>query len=215
MEGTAEVPVVFTPGEPYLGRELLRAFDQLIICCLEHNQEIARRTRSGANKKVLQEAACILIPQGVSLALSIRELVRQGYLPGAKVLMRPLIERSVTILYLHLNPADLAIWARGWPYNERPSLTKMLNRLASTANSPDVARQMTAELNSLTHGDPASSYHNLVFSDDGTVGIAVSKNLRRPDVCDAICAEAIPWLAVLLGMMHATFPVPEAQDLVH
>ena len=216
MEQTQEVPIIFTPdNEPYLGRELLRAFDQLIVCCLEHNQTIARRTRSEANKTVLQEAACILIPQGVSLALSVRELVRQGYLLGAKVLMRPLIERSVTMLYLHQNPSDLSIWARGWQWNERPGLTKMLKALMSQSGSPDVARQMTAELNSLTHGDPESSYHNLVFTDQGAAAHAVSKNLCRPDICDAICAEAIPWLAVLLGMMSATFPDTESQDVVH
>jgi hypothetical protein len=105
VDGTPEITVIFTPGnEPYLGQELLKAFDQLIVCCLEHNQEIAHRTRSVANKTVLQEAACILIPQGVGLALSIRELVRQGYLLGAKVLMRPLVERAVTIMYLQQNP---------------------------------------------------------------------------------------------------------------
>lgn len=129
--------------------------------------------------------------------------------------MRPLIERSVTILYLHENPSDLNIWARGWQWSERPGLTKMLKALVSQGGSADVARQMTAELNSLTHGDPASSYHNLIFSDQGTAGNAVSKNLSRPDVCDAICAEAIPWLSVLLGMMHATFPAPEPHNVVH
>jgi hypothetical protein len=215
MEQVSDVPVIFTPSnEPYLGRELLRAFDELIVCSLEHNQAIARRTRTVANKTMLQEAACILIPQGLSLALSIRELVRQGYLLGAKVLMRPLVERSVTILYLYENPSDLSIWARGWPFDERPRLPRMLRALASQGGSPDVVRQMTAELNSLTHGDPASSYHNLVFTDQGA-GHAVSKNLCRPDVCDAICAEAIPWLSVLLGMMHAVFPAPESQDVVH
>jgi hypothetical protein len=213
MEGEKGVPLIFSPSnEPYLGRELLKAFDQLIVCCLEHNLEIVRRTRSIKSKTVLQDAACILIPQGLSLALSIRELIRQGYLLGAKVLMRPLVERCVTILYLHHNPADLSIWARGWAWNERPGLAKMLKPLLAKTSSPDLARQMTAELNSLTHGDPASSYHNLTFSDQSEAGNAVSKNLSRPDVCDAICAEAIPWLAVLLGMMHATFPAPEPQQ---
>jgi len=215
MEQTSEVPIIFTPdNEPYLGRGLLTAFDQPIVCCLENNQEIAR-THAVANKSVLQEAACILIPQGVSLALSIRELVRQGYLLGAKVLMRPLVERAVTIMYLHQNPSELAVWERGWLWNERPGLTRMLKALVSQGGSPDVVRQMTAELNSLTHGDPASSYHNLTLSDQGGAGHAVSKNLSRPDICDAICAEAIPWLSVLLGMMHATFPTIDQQESVH
>jgi hypothetical protein len=41
-----------------------------------------------------------LVPQTITLALSIRELLRQGYLFGAKVLVRPVTERAVTILYL-------------------------------------------------------------------------------------------------------------------
>jgi hypothetical protein len=35
---------------------------------------------------------------------------------------------------------------------------------------------------------------------------AVSKILNRPDLCDDLCANAIPWLAVVLGMMAAYFP---------
>ncbi|MFZ0817273.1 MAG: hypothetical protein WAM78_17255 [Candidatus Sulfotelmatobacter sp.] len=55
MEQISDI-LVFTPGnEPYLGRQLLRAFDELIVCCLEHNQMIARRTRTVASKTVLQE----------------------------------------------------------------------------------------------------------------------------------------------------------------
>jgi len=35
-------PIVFTPeNEPYLGRESVYHFDQVIISCLELNQEIA------------------------------------------------------------------------------------------------------------------------------------------------------------------------------
>lgn len=91
---------IFTPGnEPYLGRKLLFQFDNLISSCLELNSKCApashRRLLSD-----LQRALCILVPQTITLALSIRELLRQGYLFGAKVLVRPVTERAVTILYL-------------------------------------------------------------------------------------------------------------------
>src|SRR5450759_4137182 len=89
---------VFTPSnEPYLGRETLYAFDKLIIVCLETSAEIAPRTHK-IDKTDLQWAACQLIPQGISIALSIRELVRQGHLFGALVLIRPLAERAATCL---------------------------------------------------------------------------------------------------------------------
>lgn len=118
--------IIFTPdNEPYLGRELLRALDNLIVACLESNSKIARRTHQIAQRTDLQDAACVLIPQGVNLSLAIRELVRQGYLFAAKVLLRPLAERSVTILYLCENPAKMETWNRGWSHRERPTLARM------------------------------------------------------------------------------------------
>jgi hypothetical protein len=48
----------------------------------------------------LQRAACQIVPQGINLALSIRELIRQGYLFAALVLVRPLIERAAIISYM-------------------------------------------------------------------------------------------------------------------
>src|SRR5436853_5001758 len=93
--------IVFTPdNEPYLGRETVLAFDNAIIACLKANVHIASHTHK-IEKSDLQWTACQIIPQGISIALSIRELVRQGYLFGAFVLMRSLIERATIILYLH------------------------------------------------------------------------------------------------------------------
>jgi hypothetical protein len=37
-------------------------------------------------------------------------------------------------------------------------------------------------------------------------GHAMSKILNRPDLCDDLCANTIPWLAVIEGMMAAYFP---------
>src|SRR5438094_8093384 len=93
--------VVFTPfNEPYLGRESVFAFDNLILACLETSAEAAPRTHK-MTRSALQTAACQLIPQSISIALSIRELVRQGHLFGALVLMRSLAERTTILLYLY------------------------------------------------------------------------------------------------------------------
>jgi hypothetical protein len=120
---------VFTPDdEPYLGRELLFAFDNLICACMELNSKCAAASHTGELSK-LQHAFCILVPQTISLSLSIRELIRQGYLFGAKVLVRPLTERAVTILYLWHNPAAIQIWDNGWEHNKRPTLQAMMEYL--------------------------------------------------------------------------------------
>jgi Family of unknown function (DUF5677) len=102
-KGSPMPPVIFTPDdEPYLGRELLFAFDNLICSCLELNSKCAPASQ-GSDLSDFQRALCIIAPQTISLALSICELIRQGYLFGAKVLIRPFVERSVTMLYLFHN----------------------------------------------------------------------------------------------------------------
>lgn len=128
-ESTKYLPVFTPDNEPYLGRDSVFHFDKVILSCLEANAEIAAYThRNELNG--LQQAACQIIPQGINLALSIRELVRQGYLFAAAVLMRPLIERAAIISYLHEKPEEVSLWQNGWKFRERPSLAKMLATIA-------------------------------------------------------------------------------------
>lgn len=100
---TKDSPVYTPDNEPYLGRATVLAFDNAIIASMNANDHIAPLTFK-TGKSDLQLAACQIIPQGLSIGLSIRELVRQGYLFGASVLMRSLVERAVTMLYLFENP---------------------------------------------------------------------------------------------------------------
>lgn len=200
-------PVVFNPtNEPYLGRETVQVLDELIVVCLRVNSQVAPRTHR-IEKHELQWAACQLIPSGISLALSARELVRQGYLYGALVLIRPLAERTMTLLYLHRFPAKVEIWTRGWSHKERPTLSQMFNEIGGS-EFPGCGPAITRSLNSLTHGDPASSMWNLIAMDDGSMGHGVSKLLTRPDICDKVCMEVATWMSVLLSMMIAIFPEP-------
>jgi hypothetical protein len=198
---------VFTPGnEPYLGRELLFQFDNLICACMELNLKCAPASH-GRPLSSLQRALCILVPQTISLALSTRELIRQGYLFGAKVLVRPLTERAVTILYIFNNPGGLQIWDDGWEYNKRPSLQKMFEYLNQSLLNGQFAsmKGFTHEMNSATHGDPLSARWNIVLRDDGAPVFLPSKNLTSPQLADEICAEVIPWLAATMGIMGAAF----------
>jgi len=199
-------PAVFTPSdEPYLGRELLLSFDQLICACLELNSKCAPASH-GRELSALQEALCILVPQTITLALSIRELIRQGYLFGAKVLVRPFTERAVTVLYLFTKPDALPIWDAGWKHGERPTLQRMveyLNDQLLKGAFPSM-RGFTHDLNSATHGDPLSARWNVVLR-DGIPVFLPSKNLQSPGLADEICAETIPWLAATMGIMSAAF----------
>jgi hypothetical protein len=207
--------VIFTPSdEPYLGRQLLHAFDNLICSCLELNSKCAPASH-GRELSDFQHAMCILVPQTITLGLSIRELIRQGYLFGAKVLVRPFTERAVTALYLFHNPEALKIWNDGWEHRKRPTLQKMIENLNEKLQKGPVAslKGITHELNSATHGDPLSAKWNVVLRDDGLPAFLPSKNLKSPGLADEICAETIPWLATTMVVMGEAFGQEEAKSL--
>ncbi len=193
-----------TANDPYLGREALYAFDNAIIACMEVNSRVAPATHKIA-KSNLQTAACQIIPSGISLALSVRELVREAYLYGALVLERPLAERAITILYLHKFPEKVDIWNRGWSYRERPSLAQMFDEIGGD-QFPGCGPELTRSMNSLTHGDPASTLWNLVTTEQGAMGHAVARIMDKPDLCDKVCLGAAAWVCVLMSMATTIFP---------
>ncbi len=203
----SQCQAVFTPDdEPYSGRQSVFGFDQVILSCLEANAEVAAFTHEHAHALTdLQKAACQIIPQGINLALSIRELVRQGYLFAAVVLMRPLIERAAVISYLHEHPEEICLWQEGWRYRERPSLATMLATMHGRADI-DQAKQICETFNHVVHGDPIGSRFNLVDLGSGDLGYAVGKALSEPELCDFICFQSCCYLVVLLGRMAGCFP---------
>ena len=127
-------PSVFTPSnEPYLGIKSILWFDRVIVWALDGNRRVADYTHDHMSElSELQHAACQIIPQGVNIALSIRELIRQAYLFPAQVLMRPLIERAAIISYLCLHPNAVALWHSGWQYSKRPKLAEMMHAMSGT-----------------------------------------------------------------------------------
>lgn len=201
-------PVIFTPDtEPYIGRELLFHFDQMISVTLEQNTRTAPSSH-GQSLSDGQKMASLVIPQAISIALSIRELIRQGYLFGAHVLKRALVERQAILLYLHLYPEDIKKWDRGWHSGDAPGLAEMLDAINNKWQLDTTVRgcDLTKEMNSLLHAKPDSASWNLVQLGGNKVGYAVSKILNRPDLCDDLCVDVIPCLAVIQAMMTAYFP---------
>jgi hypothetical protein len=131
-------PVYLPHDEPYLGQPHLLAFDKAIPDAMRTNIEVARRTFIKPLSP-LQVAATEIIPQGTSIALSIRELIRQAYLYSAAILIRPLIERAGTIYYLRAHPAAPA----------------------------DIQEAFRTMLQKLVHSDPAGSVYNMFDRHDG------------------------------------------------
>ncbi len=202
------IPVIFTPdNEPYLGRELLFHFDQLISSAMEQNA-VTAPTSHGQALNDHQRMACQVIAQALSIALSIRELIRQGYLFGAHVLLRALVERAAILLYLHLLPDEIEKWNRGWHHQNAPSLANMFEAIQKKQKRESVVRggDLTSAMNSLMHAKPDSAPWNLISLGEKEVGHAVSKILNRPELCDDLCGNVIPWLVVIQAMMAAYFP---------
>lgn len=209
MDSYKKTEIVFTPNnEPYLGSPLLKAFDDLIIATLEVNSSIAASTHLAPNMSDIQKAACMIVPQGLSLCLSIRELIRQAYLFGALTLIRPLIERSMTLLYFHHFPEKIELWNSGWKYNDRPGLVKMINEISDKMGEEqfkEIGKTFTKSLNSVVHGDPASAFKNMIELENGKYGFAVGKVLNNRKMCDEICTDVIPQMAIILSLMTGIF----------
>jgi hypothetical protein len=203
-----DIPIVFTPdNEPYLGRQALLAFDQEIPLSLWVSSHIASYTRSHRESLTdLQRAACQVVPQGINLALSIRELIRQGYMFAALVLVRPLIERAAIISYIIDHPEAIERWKDGWRFRDRPSLGKMLHSMANGAEDYDTAKDICEHYGHIVHGDPVSSEWNRVPLDDGSLGYAVGKVLDNHALCDELALQGWAYLRILIARAMACFP---------
>ena len=207
-----QTPIVFTPdNEPYLGRTLLFQFDQLISSLLEQNLDTAPATHKDKLSDH-QKMACLVIPQAISISLSIRELIRQGYLFGAHVLLRAVVERAAILLYLHYCPNEIDKWNKGWNYQDAPSLAKMFEAIqVKQGKSPTIpGHELTKSMNSLLHSKPNSGPWNITGLERGEYGYASSKILNRPKLCDDLCGNIIPWIVIVQSMMAAYFPKENA-----
>lgn len=204
-ESSHPIEAVYQPSnEPYLGRESVFQFDQVILSCLEANKNIAAYTHR-VELTDIQKAACQIIPQGINLSLTIRELVRQGYLFGSLVLIRPLIERAAIISYLYANPNEVNLWQNGWKYKERPSLKEMLKTMSGKADIK-LAEEICETFNHIVHGDPIGSQWNLIRLSNERLGYSCGKLIDDYELCDFICFQSYCYLIVLMGMMAACFP---------
>jgi hypothetical protein len=194
-------PSVYLPeNEPYLGREPLYVFDRLIPLRLEEHKQIAPFT-DGANLTDLQRATIEIVPQAVSVALAIRELIRQAYLFPAFVLLRPLIERTATVAWLRVNPAAVVAWHAGWPVTARPRLPRMLTTLLEWdrigGQDPSKVGEFSKLLHKIVHGDPSITYWNVEHELDGRFTHGMGKMLTSPGLCDFVTVIGLHYFSLV------------------
>ena len=214
---SGEVPTVAHPDSPiqnpYLGRNSLYLFDVMIPGAMKFNTTVADWTH-GRSLTPIQRAACQIIPNGFSIALSIRELLRSGYLFSAEILGRPLMKRLAVISYLMATGDDaLALWNQGWPHKTRPSLKEMLSTIVEYDQFPtetgDIrahSKRIIDHFNSVIHADPSGLDSNIGLSASGVLGYLSGANINDPDRCDLICAHAITYMSLLLKRAEQIFP---------
>lgn len=199
-------PPVFMPhNEPYLGHPTLLEFDQAILPAMRVNTRLAQGTFTRKLSPV-EQAAAQLIPQAVSIALSIRELIRQGYLFSAALLIRPLVERVGTVEYLRVNPDTVEAWHADWPRKEQPCLVELLNAIG-LAESGDTGelRDFANMLHKLIHPDPTGGHWNMIIHENGRPGFSSGKIFDNPELCDFVSVTACRFLALAMRIANDIF----------
>lgn len=207
----ASEPAIFTPeNEPYLGRPNLLLFDQVLLTLVAEQHRIGPWTRNH-DLTPIQRAASEIVPGTCSLAFSVRELVRQGYLLAARILLRPLIERVSTLTYLIDHDEAVTNWQNGWPHASRPSLPDRLQTIGGHNNTPPTIvtaafKDLLHDFNSMIHGDPRSALSSAVLLPDGAPGYTVTKDTTSPGRADEICGYASAFAMVLAVRCGEIFP---------
>lgn len=192
--------------EPYLGNEQVHVFDLTIIRAMQVLNEAGDRTFA-TSMTPLQSAAAEIVPQGVSIVLSIRELIRQAYLYPAAILVRPLVERTGMVQHLVMNPKAVDAWHAGWPRKSQPDFQMLLGLVDSTSSvdEKEITRQV---LHKLVHSDPQGSKFNMFARDDGSLAYASGKEIGQPKRVEAISKMACKCLRQLTATSVALFGQP-------
>lgn len=200
-------PIIFTPdNEPYLGRPLLVLFDRTIAKSMVVHRQLGARTFA-TDLTAIQIAAVEIISQGISIALSMRELIRQAFLFSAGILIRPLIERTGMIYNLHGNAAAITAWNNGWPRKSQPTFDNLLDLVMGPGSDEERAAARTV-LHKLVHSDPRSASFNATVRSDGRLASASGKELNEPIKADTISALATNCLDKLTNISIVLLGAP-------
>lgn len=214
-----------TAPDHYVGLPGLHLFDTLITVAADYNRHAAAQSFSSESSQ-LQRAAADILPGAFHIGLSVRQLIRAGYLFGAEILLRPLLERCAVAAYLRKQPSEgLSLWSRGWPHKSRPSIKFMIGcideppRTLQATNYPAdysvaaLLRQRVDHLNRLVHADPIGAQRNAFFSEwHGRPVQYAGANFDTPEYCDEIARFAAALTSVVINETALLFGHPSRPE---
>jgi hypothetical protein len=192
-------------NEPYSKLQSLSQFDNEI----QWSIDLDKRTNPIIERDKISELQIIIskiYPQGIGIALGIRELVKQAYLFGALTLLRPLLERVAVISYIEKEKNGIEIWKNGWKHNERPSLFEMLKTIPDLKVDDDSIRGLKDFYNSLIHGDPMSSPWNTYKDNENKIRYASGRIETDENTCNYICIAGFHFIYLLNKRLDSIFP---------
>jgi hypothetical protein len=155
---------------------------------------------------VLQNSA-----SAISILLSVNHLVQYGYLLSSKILLRSVIDRISTIAWLQSNGENgLAVWARGWNYNDKERPKTMDQKLKcfhdfnifgenETETFSDLlAKGYISILNGDVHGDLYSALGNSRADAGKGTELAAGPNPFDKKECVSVCKLSTALAAQLM-----------------
>ncbi|MBG0820491.1 hypothetical protein HS048_07055 [Planomonospora sp. ID91781] len=195
-------------GDPYSTLSGVRFLDEKLAILHARILQLGESVRNDGDLTRLQKSSLQLIPASSSIAKSIRQLIKEGYLLSAMALFRPLIERVATLSYLSKNSEAVDLWEAGWPHGQRPSLQKRLITLMPGASEEILADFTTAvtKYNSLVHGDPLAAQQSLMQTSEHDVAYAPDRDYATPGRASGIALETAIAVVFLLVIIDTLFP---------
>ncbi|MEV0169026.1 DUF5677 domain-containing protein [Nonomuraea fuscirosea] len=195
-------------NDPYHVLPSVIFLDEKIQLLDSRIKKLAEGLTENHGRTALQDASLQLIPATSSLAKSIRELIREGYLLSALVLFRPLMERVATLSYLVRNEEAIALWEAGWPHGRRPSLRERLTTLMPGATD-EIFSSFTAAVtkyNSLIHGDPDAAQQSMIELSGHGGSYTLDRDYVTPGRAGGIALETAISVVFLIVLIDDIFP---------
>ncbi|MFC0864561.1 DUF5677 domain-containing protein [Sphaerimonospora cavernae] len=194
--------------DPYSSLSGVIFLDEKLEMLQSRITRIGESSRKSSNLTRLQKAALQLVPASASIAKSIRQMIKDGYLLSAMILFRHLIERIATLSYLREHQEAVDLWEAGWPHGQRASLRKRLATLIPGASEEILSRfgDAVAKYNSLIHGDPLAAQQGLIKLSENDVVYVSDRDYVTLIRAGSIALETAIAVVFLIVMIDAIFP---------
>lgn len=200
--------------DPYLGMRSLYDLDLFIPTLCEVNLSVAKWTQANKSKmNELQNACSCIMPNAIQISLSIRELIKSGYLFSAKILLRSLLERILVISVFQKKPEKIKKWLESKGTDNRPSYNEMLDYVdefqrfheAENIDIKSLMKEYIKDLHSVVHTDVFGLGQNTMKSPEGDIRYLSGADHNNPQFADEICLRTWTSMAMLLNRIMQVF----------